>query len=50
MASAAPKRAEALAVRGGKIVGVGSQSDLAGLQSAGTKMVDLDGRTLLPGS
>ena len=49
MASAAPKRAEALAVRGGKIVGVGSQSDLAGLQSAGTKMVDLDGRTLLPG-
>lgn len=49
MASAGPKRAEAIAVRGGKIVAVGSVSDLFGLQTAGTKIIDLDGRTLLPG-
>lgn len=49
MASAGPKRTEAIAVRGGKIVAVGSASDLAGLQTANTKVIDLDGRTLLPG-
>ncbi|MCX5494427.1 amidohydrolase [Kaistia dalseonensis] len=49
MSAAGPKRAEALAVRGGKIVAVGSQSDMAALQTATTKIVDLGGRTLLPG-
>ena len=49
MASAGPKTAEAIALQGGKIVAVGSESDLAGLQTAGTKIIDLDGRTLLPG-
>ena len=49
MASAGPKRTEAIAVRNGKIVAVGSVPDLLGLQTAGTKIIDLDGRTLLPG-
>jgi len=49
MSSAGPKRAEALAVRGGRIVALGSQADIAGLRTTATKIVDLDGRTLLPG-
>lgn len=49
MAAAGPSRAEALAVRGGQIIAVGSQSDLDGLKAANTKVIDLDGRTLLPG-
>jgi predicted amidohydrolase YtcJ len=49
MAAAGPKRAEALAVRGGKIAAVGSASELAGLQGANTQVIDLGGRTLLPG-
>lgn len=49
MASSGAKRAEAVAVRGGKIVAVGSASDVAGLKTTNTKVVDLDGRTLLPG-
>jgi predicted amidohydrolase YtcJ len=49
MASAGPQRVEAIAVRDGKIVAVGSVSDLAGLQTSQTKVIDLDGRTLLPG-
>jgi predicted amidohydrolase YtcJ len=49
MASAGPQRAEAIAVRSGKIVAVGSADEIAGLQTSQTKIVDLDGRTLLPG-
>jgi len=49
MSSTGPKRAEALAVRGGRIVALGSQADIAGLRTSATKIVDLDGRTLLPG-
>jgi len=49
MASSGPKRAEAIALRDGKIVAVGSMSNLSGLQTANTKVIDLAGRTLLPG-
>lgn len=42
-------RAETVAVSGGKIIAVGSASDLEGLRTPQTKMVDLDGGTLLPG-
>jgi predicted amidohydrolase YtcJ len=41
--------ASALAVKGGKILAVGDESEFAGLQTGSTKIVDLDGRTLLPG-
>jgi hypothetical protein len=41
--------AEAVAVRGGQIVAVGTEADIAGLKGDGTKVVDLAGRTLLPG-
>jgi predicted amidohydrolase YtcJ len=40
---------EAVAVRGGQIVAVGSKSDIDGLKGDGTKVIDLAGRTLLPG-
>ncbi len=42
-------RAESVAVRDGRIMAVGSSRELAGLVGQGTDMVDLDGRTLLPG-
>ena len=41
--------AEAVAVKDGKIVGVGSKKDVMRLKGAGTKMMDLHGATLLPG-
>jgi predicted amidohydrolase YtcJ len=41
--------AEALAVAGGRIVALGSDKTIAGLKGASTKIVDLGGRTLLPG-
>ena len=41
--------AEALAIKGGKIIAVGAESELAGLKGGNTKIVDLGGRTLLPG-
>jgi hypothetical protein len=37
---------EALAVRGGQIVAVGTASDIAGLKGDATKVIDLAGRTL----
>lgn len=40
---------EAVAVRDGKIVAVGSEKEIDVLQSPQTKMVDLAGRTLVPG-
>src|SRR5690606_28697746 len=40
---------EAVAVRGGQIVAVGARSDIDGLKGGSTKVVDLAGRTLLPG-
>jgi len=41
--------ADAVAVASGRIVGVGAASDLLGLAGAGTRVVPLEGRTLLPG-
>ena len=40
---------EALAIGGGKILAVGSASDISALGDAATRIVDLQGRTLLPG-
>jgi predicted amidohydrolase YtcJ len=40
---------EALAIGGGKILAVGSDAEIAGLRTKHTKIVDLKGRTLLPG-
>ena len=48
MTDAAP-RAEALAVRDGKIVAVGSRTEVDKLAGAKTQSVDLQGRVLLPG-
>lgn len=42
-------RAEALAIGGGRILAVGSVQDVSSLATAATSIVDLDGRTLLPG-
>ena len=41
--------AEAVAVQGGRIAGVGSVQDLQALVGPGTERIDLAGRTLLPG-
>lgn len=48
-AGGAPRFAEALAIRNGRIAGVGSARDLEALAGSGTVMVDLDGRTVVPG-
>lgn len=42
-------RAEAIAVRGGRIAGVGYRDQVMKLQGATTRVVDLGGRTLVPG-
>lgn len=42
-------RAETVAVAGGKIIAVGSASDLEGLRTPQTKIVDLAGGALMPG-
>ena len=39
----------ALAIRGNKVLGVGSDEDMTSLAGSGAKIVDLGGRTLLPG-
>lgn len=44
-----PPAATALAVSGGRIVAVGARHDVLALQGPGTRMVDLDGQTLIPG-
>lgn len=41
--------AEAVAVRGGRIVAVGTTAQIAALPHAGAQVVDLGGRTLMPG-
>lgn len=48
MDDAAP-RAEAVAVKGGRIVAVGAAADVMKLKGDSTKLVDLGGRTMLPG-
>jgi predicted amidohydrolase YtcJ len=40
---------EAIAIRGGRILAVGSDSELRAMADAGTRVVDLDGRTVIPG-
>jgi len=46
---AARSRPEAVAVRDGRIVAVGADAELRGLAGSGTRVVELRGRTLLPG-
>lgn len=41
--------AEAVAVRGNSIIAVGRLEDVQGLSGAATRVVELDGRTLMPG-
>jgi hypothetical protein len=41
--------ATALAVAGGRIVAIGTDDEVLNLRSAGTRVVHLEGRTLLPG-
>ncbi len=41
--------ASALAIKGGKVLAVGDESALLGLKSGDTRIVDLAGRTALPG-
>ncbi len=43
------KVAAALAVRDGRILAVGSEADVLSLRTGRTEMVDLQGRTLMPG-
>lgn len=42
-------RAEALAIKDGRILAVGTASDLARLRGPSTQVLDLPGRTILPG-
>ena len=49
MAGAEPAYAEALAVRDGKILAIGTRAEVAKAAGAGAAQVDLAGRTLLPG-
>jgi predicted amidohydrolase YtcJ len=49
MAGKEPAYVEALAVDGGKIVFAGTKDEALRLKTDGTRMVDLQGRTLLPG-
>ncbi|CAE6949539.1 amidohydrolase [Vibrio sp. B1FLJ16] len=41
--------AEALAIKNGRILAVGKESELMALRDDNTKIVDLDGRTMIPG-
>ena len=43
------QRAEAIAVRNGKIAAVGASAELSAMVSEGTEVVPLAGRTLIPG-
>ncbi len=45
----AAMRAEAVAEKGGKIVAVGTAAEVMTLKGAGTQVIDLAGRTMLPG-
>jgi predicted amidohydrolase YtcJ len=48
MNDAAPL-AEAVAVRGGRILAVGTRAEVEATRGPGTRMVNLEGRTMLPG-
>ena len=45
----ADRTAEAMAVRGEEIVAVGTSSEIEGLAGSDTRVVDLDGKVLVPG-
>ena len=45
----APSSAEALAVKDGRILAVGAGAEVLQTRAAGTRMIDLGGKTLLPG-
>src|SRR5215471_10315136 len=45
----AGKRYEAIAVRGDRILAVGSRADIEKLKGSDTKVVDLDGHFVMPG-
>jgi predicted amidohydrolase YtcJ len=45
----AQPRAEAVAVRGNRVIAVGSASEIARMQGADTRVVELDGRFVSPG-
>jgi predicted amidohydrolase YtcJ len=47
--NAAAPTAEALAVRDGKIIAVGRSADIRALAGTGTRVIDLAGRTVIPG-
>ena len=49
MAGKSPAYVEALAVRGGKIALAGSEEAVLEIKGEGTRVVDLDGKALLPG-
>lgn len=42
-------RAEAVAISGNRILAVGSKDDIAGLRTKNTRLVDAQGKTVLPG-
>ena len=42
-------RVRALAVQGGRVAALGSDADIGALAGAGTKVIDADGRLVLPG-
>ena len=42
-------RAEAVAIRGNRIAAVGSRADIAAMKTAGTRVIDAAGGTILPG-
>jgi predicted amidohydrolase YtcJ len=42
-------RAEAVAITGGRITGVGSSRDLLATKGPGTEVLDLNGATVIPG-
>ena len=46
---AKPARAEAMAVRGGRIVAIGSNADLRKLKGTHTQVIDLGGHFVMPG-
>ncbi len=49
MAKAGGAKIEALAIGGGRILAAGNASDVTAVAGASTRIVDLNGRTLLPG-
>jgi len=48
MDEAAP-RAEALAIAGNRLLGIGNRDDIAGLRAKHTRVIDARGKTVLPG-